>query len=69
MKAATTYRIVIMPLVLLLISIGFLAPTATAQSDKYPKMAPVEEYLMEKNAEILMGLSVWWREALTTRAT
>jgi hypothetical protein len=31
----------------LLISIGFLVPTAAAQSDKYPTMAPVDQYLME----------------------
>jgi hypothetical protein len=32
----------------LAISIGFLVPNATAQSDPYPKMAPVDQYLMEK---------------------
>ena len=43
----------IMALVLL-ISIGFLVPKAAAQSDKYSKIAPVEQYLMERNAEILL---------------
>jgi hypothetical protein len=41
----------IMPLV---ISICLLMPKAAAQSDKYPKMAPVDQYLMERNAEILL---------------
>jgi hypothetical protein len=31
-------------MVLLVISIGFLVPTAAAQSDKYSKMAPVDQY-------------------------
>lgn len=44
----------IMPLV---ISIGFLVPKAAAQSDKYSKMAPVDQYLMERNAEILLARS------------
>jgi hypothetical protein len=39
------------------ISIGFLVPKAAAQSDKYSKMAPVEQYLMERNAEILVARS------------
>ena len=37
----------------LVISIGFLCPKAAAQSDKYPKMAPVEQYL---RAEIVSAL-------------
>jgi hypothetical protein len=41
----------------LIISIAFLAPKAAAQSDKYPKMAPVDQYLMERNAEILLARS------------
>src|SRR5262249_44273506 len=41
----------------LAISIGFLVPNATAQSDPYPKMAPVDQYLMEKNAEIQLARS------------
>jgi Sulfatase len=41
----------------LVISIGFLVPKAAAQSDKYSKMAPVDEYLMERNAEILLARS------------
>jgi hypothetical protein len=44
----------IMALVLV-ISIGFLLPKAAAQSDKYSNMAPVDQYLMERNAEILLA--------------
>jgi hypothetical protein len=39
---------------LVLISICFLVPKAAAQSDKYSKMAPVDQYLMERIAEILL---------------
>jgi len=46
----------IMALVLV-ISSCFLVPKAAAQSDKYPKMAPVDQYLMERNAEILLARS------------
>jgi len=41
----------------LAISIGFLVPNAAAQSDPYPKMAPVDQYLMEKNAEMQLARS------------
>ena len=41
----------------LILSIGFLVPRAAAQSDKYSKMAPVEQYLMERNAEIRLARS------------
>ena len=41
----------------LVISIGFLVPKAAAQSDKYPTMAPLDQYLMERNAEILLARS------------
>jgi hypothetical protein len=41
----------------LVVSIGFLVPQAAAQSDKYSKMAPVDQYLMESNAEILLARS------------
>jgi len=41
----------------LVISIGFLVPKAAARSDKYSKMAPVDQYLMERNAEILVARS------------
>ncbi len=41
----------------LAISIGFLAPNAAAQSDPYPKMAPLGQYLMDKNAEVQLARS------------
>jgi hypothetical protein len=39
----------------LAIGIGFLLPNAAAQSDPYPKMAPVEQYLMDRTAEIALA--------------
>jgi hypothetical protein len=42
---------------LVVISVGFPVPKAAAQSDKYSKMAPVDQYLMERNAEILLARS------------
>ena len=41
----------------LAISIGLLVPNAAAQPDPYPKMAPVDQYLMEENAEIQLARS------------
>ncbi|HEV3419773.1 MAG TPA: hypothetical protein VG075_05675 [Candidatus Acidoferrum sp.] len=41
-------------MLVLAISIGSLVPKAAAQADKYSKMAPVDQYLMERNAEILL---------------
>jgi hypothetical protein len=41
----------------LAIGIGFLVPNAAAQSDPYPKMAPVDQYLMERDAEIQLARS------------
>lgn len=41
----------------LVVSLCFLVPKAAAQADKYPKMAPVDQYLMERNAEILLARS------------
>ena len=41
----------------LIIEIGFFVPKAPAQSDKYSKMAPVGQYLMERNTEILLARS------------
>ena len=49
-----TERMIQITALALVISIGFLVPKAAAQSDKYPKMAPVDQYLMERNAEILL---------------
>jgi len=41
----------------LVIAIGCGVPNAAAQSDPYPKMAPIGQYLMEKNAEIQLARS------------
>ena len=41
----------------LAVGIWFSAPKAAAQTDKYPKMASVGEYLMDKNAEIQLARS------------
>jgi hypothetical protein len=62
MRAATrermmTARMISIMALVLAISIGFLVPAAAAQSDQYPKMAPVDQYLMERNAEILLARS------------
>src|SRR5713226_9732245 len=55
MRAATRERMISIMALVLVISIGFLVPKAAAQSDKYSKMAPVDQYLMERNAEILLA--------------
>ena len=52
-----TERLISITALVLIISICFLVPKAAAQSDKYPKMAPVDQYLMERNAEILLARS------------
>ena len=62
MGAATRKRMVSMRMIrvmalVLVIGICFLVPKAAAQSDKYSKMAPVDQYLMERNAEILLARS------------
>ena len=41
----------------LVINIACGVPEAAAQSDPYPKMAPVDQYLMEKPAEIQLARS------------
>ena len=41
----------------LALSIGLLVPKAAAQADPYAKMAPVDQYLMDKNAEIQLARS------------
>jgi hypothetical protein len=50
-------RIISIMALVLVISIGSLLPKASAQADKYSKMAPVDQYLMESNAEILLARS------------
>jgi hypothetical protein len=57
MRAATTERVINIMALALVISICFLVPKAAAQADKYSKMAPVDQYLMERNAEILLARS------------
>lgn len=57
MRAATRERMISIMALVLVISICFLVPKAAAQSDKYSKMAPVDQYLMERNAEILVARS------------
>src|SRR6266498_3247633 len=56
-RAATRERMISILALVLVISICFLVPKAAAQSDKYSKMAPVDQYLMERNAEILLARS------------
>jgi hypothetical protein len=41
----------------LVVGVWFSVPKAAAQSDKYPKMAPVDQYLMKKDAEIQLARS------------
>src|SRR5208282_3441674 len=57
MREGTRERMISFIGLVLVIGIGFLVPKAAAQSDRYPKMAPVDQYLMEKNAEILLTRS------------
>lgn len=52
----------------LAISIGLLVSNAAAQADPYPKMAPVEQYLMERNAEIQLARSAA-PESISSEAT
>jgi hypothetical protein len=55
--SAPTERVIRIMVLVLGISISFLVPKAMAQSDKYPIMAPVDQYLMERDAEILLARS------------
>jgi hypothetical protein len=56
-RAATRERMISILALVLVIGIGSLVPKAAAQSDKYSTMAPVDQYLMERNAEILLARS------------
>jgi hypothetical protein len=56
-RAVTMEKVISIMALVLALSIGSLVPKASAQSDKYPKMAPVDQYLMEKSAEILLARS------------
>jgi hypothetical protein len=57
MKAVTGKTAIIIIALVLGISICFRVPQAVAQSDKYSKMAPIDQYFMERNAEILLARS------------
>ena len=57
MRAATRERMISIKALVLVTSIGFLVPKAAAQSNKYSTMAPVDQYLMERNAEVLLARS------------
>jgi hypothetical protein len=41
----------------LVIAMGCGVSNAAAQTDKYPRMAAIDQYLMEKNAEIQLARS------------
>ena len=55
MSAATTRAAISIMASVLAVSVSLRAPKAVAQSDKYSKMAPVDRYLMARNAEILLA--------------
>ena len=57
MRAGTIERMISITSLVLVDSIGFPVPKAAAQSNKYSTMAPVDQYLMERNAEILLARS------------
>jgi len=57
MERMIRVRMISITALVLVISIGFLVPKAAAQPDKYSKMAPVDQYLMERDAEILLARS------------
>jgi hypothetical protein len=56
-RKSTRERVFAVMALVLVIGICFLVPKTGAQSDKYPTMAPVDQYLMERNAEILLARS------------
>lgn len=56
-RKSTRERVISITVFMLVIGIGFVAPKAAAQSDKYSTMAPVDQYLMERNAEIVLARS------------
>ena len=56
-KKSTRKRMIHIIALVLVISSGFVVPKAAAQADKYSKMAPVDQYLMERNAEIRLARS------------
>ena len=56
-RESTRERMISIMALVLVIGIGFPVPKAAAQSDKYSKMTAVDQYLMERNAEILLARS------------
>ncbi len=48
----------------LVIAMGCGVSNAAAQTDKYPRMAAIGQYLMEKNAEIQLGKDIGVRPAI-----
>ena len=56
-REALRERMIGIMALVLAINIWVSVPKAAAQSDKYPTMAPVDQYLMEKNAEIQLARS------------
>jgi hypothetical protein len=57
MRTAMGKAVIVIMALLLAMGICLRVPKAAAQSDKYSKMAPVDQYLMERNAEILLARS------------
>ena len=56
-RKSTRERVITVMALVLVLGICFLGPKAAAQSNKYSTMAPVGQYLMERNAEILLARS------------
>ena len=57
MSAATWKTVVIIMVLAPATSICLHVPKALALSDEYSTMAPIDQYLMERNAEILLARS------------
>jgi hypothetical protein len=53
----TKERAISITTVVLAMGMGFLVPRAAPQADPYPRMAPVDQYLIKKNAEIQLARS------------
>ena len=54
---STRARMIRIAVLALASSIGFFVSKAAAQADPYPTMAPIDQYLMERNAEIQLARS------------
>ena len=57
MRAAARETLIIILGLVLATGFSFGVSKAAAQSDTYSKMAPIDQYLMERNAEILLARS------------